>query len=366
MKVAIATDWMYGGGGERVVEEVHKLFPDAPIYTSYCSDAWRKKMDGKVVTGYLQHSPFKQLRKFLPLLRQWWFRSLNLKDFDVVISITGNGEAKFVRAKHGVHVSFCHTPVHFYWRHYHQYINDPGFKPAWLARLGLKLLLKPLRKRDYKAAQKVDYFIANSTHIQKDIKKFYDRDSTVIFPPVDTKRFREVKQPRERKGFVTMGRQVPLKKTGLIIEACKELKLPLTVIGNGPDHLKLVRNTGPTIHFRSDATDSGVSDADMPAELASAEAFIFASFEDFGVAPVEAMAAGTPVIAFKAGGALDYVIPGKTGEFFDKQTVDSLVGTLRNFTGKKYDHHLIQNEVKQFSGDIFKDKLQRFIQSKIK
>src|SRR5690606_1488563 len=176
-----------------VVEQLHKLYPEAPIYTSYCSDEWREKLDNKVITGYLQHQPLRKLRKFLPLLRQWWFRRLNLKDFGLVISVTGNGEAKFIRVPNGKHVSYCHTPVHYYWKHYSQYLRQPGFRPRWLARLWLLLLVRPLRRRDFKAAQRVDYFIANSSQIKRDIKKYYNCDSVVIFPPVDTSRFAHAK-----------------------------------------------------------------------------------------------------------------------------------------------------------------------------
>jgi glycosyltransferase involved in cell wall biosynthesis len=375
-RVAIVHDWLYGGGAERVVEELHKLYPDAPIYTSYCSDEWRKKLDGKVITGYLQHPPFKQLRKFLPLLRQWWFRSLDLSAYDVVISSSGNGEAKFIRTsrhklpttnyqlpnmKRPLHINYCHTPTHFYWRHYNEYIQNPGFKPKWLARLGLKLLLRPMRKRDFKAAQKVDYFIANSTHIQKDIKKFYQRDSHVIHPPVNIKRFKNAKQPKQRVGYVTVGRQVPLKKTHLIIEACKQLNVPLTVIGNGPEHSRLVKMTGPTIHFKTNITDD-----ELPEELASAQGFIFASFEDFGVAPIEAMAAGTPVIAYAAGGAIDYIVPGKTGVFFDKQTVESLVQTLESFDPRSLKSDIISKSTEQFSAARFREVFSAFLNETIK
>jgi glycosyltransferase involved in cell wall biosynthesis len=356
MKIALVTDWIYGGGSERVVEEIHKLYPDAPIYTSYCSNEWRKRLDNKVVTGYLQHPPFRQLRKFLPLLRQWWFKGLNLSEFDLIISVTGNGEAKFARTKNGKHISYCNTPVHFYWRHYDEYLKNPGFRPQWLARLGLKLLVRPLRKRDFKAAQKVDYLIANSTHIKNDIKKFYGRDSEVIFPPVDVDRFMEAKQPDKRVGFVTMGRQVPLKRTDIIIEACKQLNVPLTVLGNGPEHSRLVGITGPSIHFKTDVTDK-----DMPGELAQAEAFIFASFEDFGVAPVESMATGTPVIAYKAGGAIDYIVPGKTGEFFAKQSVDSLVEALESFNSHNYSHNAISLSSKLFSQSRFKNDFNKLV-----
>lgn len=355
-KVAIVHDWLYGGGAERVVLELHKMYPEAPIYTSYCSDEWRKRLDGKVVTGYLQHPPFRQLRKFLPLLRQWWFRGLDLSAFDLVISSSGNGEAKFARAPNGTHVCYCHTPVHFYWRHYDEYVKNPGMRPKWLARLGLKLLVRPLRKGDYKAAQQVDHFIANSTHIQKDIKKYYGRDSVVIHPPVDIARFKAAKQPAERKGYVTLGRQVPLKRIDIIVEACKQLHAPLTVIGNGPEHSRLVGMTGPTVHFKTDVTDE-----EMPDELASAEAFIFASHEDFGIAPIEAMAAGTPVVAYEAGGALDYVVHGKTGEFFAEQTVEALIHTLSAFP-HTYDPEKVSKHAEQYSARHFQRHFKQFMQ----
>lgn len=358
MKIAILSDWIYGGGSERVVLELHKLYPDAPIYTSYCSDEWRKKLDNKVITGYLQHTPFRQLRKFLPLLRQWWFEGLDLTEFDLIISVTGNGEAKFARVPNGKHISYCNTPVHFYWRHYAEYIKNPGFRPAWLARVGLKMLVNPLRNRDFAAAQRVDHFIANSTHIQSDIKIFYNRDSVVIHPPVAIAKFKAAKQPAERRGYVTLGRQVPLKRVDIIVEACKELKAPLVVIGNGPEHSKLVGNTGPTIHFKTD-----VSDDELPNELSAAEAFIFASYEDFGIAPIEAMAAGTPVIAYKAGGALDYVHPGKTGEFFEAQTVEKLIETLNTVNLKQYSSATVQKQAEKYSSKVFRQKMRDFIES---
>lgn len=365
MKVAIVADWIYGGGSERVVEQLHKLYPDAPIYTSYCSDEWRKKLGDKVVTGYLQHPPFKQLRKFLPLLRQWWFRRLDLSAFDLVISSSGNGESKFVRVPKGRHVSYCHTPVHFYWRHYNEYLRNPGFRPKWLVRLGMKLFVKPLRRRDYQAAQKVDYFIANSSHIQADIQRYYHRTSTVIFPPVDTLRFTQTVNSilakgtsKPRHGFVTVGRQVPLKKIDVIIRACNQLRLPLTIIGRGPEHGSLVKIAGPTITFKTD-----VSDKQLPAELAKAEAFIFASFEDFGIAPIEAMACGTPVIAYRAGGALDYITPDKTGEFFQEQTVQSLVAALKQFDTKKYDEKRIRRHAARFSNKNFQESFGAFLRN---
>jgi len=361
LKVAIIHDWLYGGGAERVVEQLHKLYPEAPIYTSYCSPEWRQRLDNKVVTGWLQWWLFAKLRRFIPFLRIWWFTHLDLHGYDLVISSSGNGEARGVKAPKGtLHISYCHSPVHFYWRHYDQYLRQPGFgifNPP--ARLGLRLLVGPLRKWDYKAAQRADYVIANSSHIQADIKQFYGRDSVVIHPPVDIERFKGAKAPA-RDTFITVGRQVPFKKTDVIIEAFNQLKLPLSVIGRGPEHERLRALAGPTVTFHDN-----VSDQEMPTYIAGAKAFIFGSFEDFGVAPVEAMAAGTPVIALRAGGALDYVEPGKTGQFFDEQTVESLVGALKNFNENEFNPEIIEKSAFGFSDSVFRDKINRFVSSVI-
>ena len=363
MKVAIVHDWLYGGSAERVVYELHKIFPDADIYTSYCSDEWREKLSGKVKTGYLQRWPFSKLRKFLPVLRMRWFRGLDLSSYDLVISSTGNGEAKHISAsKNTTHICYCHTPVHYYWRHYDLYLKNPGFGVLDpIARLGLRLLVSPLRKKDYAAAQNPDYFIANSHHIQKDIKTYYNKYSEVIYPPVDTGRFISTKGPEERSGFIAVGRQVPHKKTDIIVSACSELNLPLKVIGTGPEHSNLKKIAGPSVKFLSN-----VSDDEMPLHMAGAESLIFASYDDFGITPIEAMACGTPVIAYKAGGALDYVIPGKTGEFYNSQDVESLVEALSQFDSSKYSYGDIKKHSEQFSNGVFDESIVKFIKDVIR
>lgn len=354
MKVAIVHDWLVGGGAEKVTLELHRLYPEAPIYTSYCSPEWRQKLDGKVVTGYLQRWPFSKLRKFLPVLRIWWFTRLDFSAYDLVISVSGNGEAKGVRVPAGTkHINYCHTPTHFYWRHYAQYLKSPGFgvfNP--LARLGLRILVGPLRKWDYKAAQRADLVLANSSHIKDDIKKYYGRDSIVVHPPVDTERFAKAKQ-QPRQGYVTMGRLAPYKRVDLIVEACTQLNLPLKVIGRGPELSKLRKLAGPTVSFLTD-----VSDEAMPGQLASAEAFIFAAFEDFGIAPVEAMATGTPVIAYKAGGAVDYVREGVSGAFFQEQTVESLAAVLEKFNPDTFDPQKVRVVAEEFSQKTFAERIQ--------
>ncbi len=343
LRVAIVHDWLVGGGAERVVYELHRMFPDAPIYTSYCTDEWRQRLDGKVITGFLQY--LGPVRKFVGLLRIWWFTHLDLSGYDLVISSSGNGEAKGVRVPKGIpHVCYCHAPTHYYWRHYDQYLSRPGFgvfDP--LARLGLRLLVGPLRRWDLKASKRPDVLIANSTHTQREIKTYYNRESVVIFPPIDIERFAH-HSSKKRSGFVTAGRQTSYKHTELIVQACTRLQLPLTVIGRGPEHERLVKLAGPTVTF-----PSNVSDAEMASYFSSAKAFVFAAFEDFGVTPVEALAAGTPVIAYRAGGAMDYVIPGKTGMFFEEQTVDSLCAALSAFDAQRYNAPTIQKHAESFA-----------------
>jgi glycosyltransferase involved in cell wall biosynthesis len=354
--VALVHDWLIGGGAERVVQELHKMYPEAPIYTSYCTDEWRQKLDGKVVTGYLQHWPFSKVRKFLPPLRGLWFLRLDLSGYDLVISSSG-AEAKFIKPPaRTLHISYIHAPTHYYWSRYNEYINNPGFgKLDPLARLGLKILVGPMRRWDYKAAQHPDFLIANSTYIKAEIKKYYNRDAVVIHPPVDIERFKG-KSSEPRRGFVTAGRQTPYKRIDLAIKACSELNLPLVVLGNGPDHGKLKRMAGKSVTFLR-----GKSDEEVAHYFKSSLAFIFPGVDDFGIVAVEALAAGTPVIAYQDGGALDYVQPGKTGEFFSEQTAESLASTLKNFTPENYSNAQIQSSAQQFSSKVFSEKIRGYI-----
>lgn len=361
-KVAIVHDWLYGGGAERVVEELHNLYPDAPIYTSYCSPQWREKLDGVVVTGYLQHWPFSKLRRFLPLLRQWWFKGLKLNDYDIVVSSSGNGEAKFITTNDStVHICYCHIPTHFYWSKYEEYLAHPSMRPYWLVRLGLRVLLKPLRSNDYKAAQKVDYFVANSTHTQKQIKQYYDRDSTVIFPPVATDTFSPLAAQRTRKGadassYITWGRHVPYKRFDLTIAACNDLRLPLTILGSGPETTALKALAGPTVTFTGH-----VSDEELQRYIVGADVFIFPAEEDFGIAPIEALSAGLPVIAYKAGGALDYIHDGSNGLFFREQTKDNLIDALKRSQTMTFDENAITKSAGIFSKQHFQSAMSSYV-----
>ena len=365
MKIAVVCDWLLGtGGAEHVVLELHHLYPKAPIYTSqydpnpklWFGDKWFEEAD--IRTTWLQKLP-KSLKKILPLFRAWTFSRLDLSEYDLVISASG-AEAKFVKVREGTkHISYIHAPTHYYWSRYEEYLKYPGF--GWLdpmARFGLRLLVGPMRRWDFKAAQRPDYLIANSNYTREQIQKYYGRDSAVIHPPVDVERFKKFSQPaNERHGFVTAGRQTPYKKIDLAVEAATELRVPLVVIGRGPDHSWLKKLAGRNVAFLSK-----VSDEELAEHFGKAKAFIFPGIDDFGIVAVEAMAAGTPVIAYRAGGALDYV-NSKTGLFFDKPETKSLAQVIKLFSSKSFTPEVVSKQAEEFSAPNFRKSIQKFINS---
>lgn len=358
-RIAIVCDWLLRGGAENVVFELHTMFPEAPVYTSYASREWKQKLfPAKVVTGYLQYWPFSILRKYVPFLRNMWFSRLKLKGYDIVISITG-AEAKAVNVVNGTHVSLVNAPTHYYWSRYQEYMNNPGFGMFdWLARLGLKMLVGPMRRWDYNAAQLPDVLVANSTHTQKQIKKYYGRESTVIHPPVDIKKFARHSLPADKRGgFVITGRQTPYKRIDLAVSACTKLKLPLTVIGTGPDHKRLKEIAGPTITF----ADKVESADELAQIIGSAKAFILPNVDDFGIVAIEALSAGTPVIAYRGGGAMDYIEPGKNGLFFYPQTPAALGKVLSGFNAGKYTQNDIKKSAEAFSAEAFRSKITKLV-----
>lgn len=359
-KVAIVCDWLVGfGGAERVVFELHKLYPDAPIYTSQYDPVkldWFK--DADVRTTWLQKLP-KSLKKFLPVLRAWTFSRLDLSEYDLVISSSG-AEAKGVKTgKNTTHICYCHSPTHYYWIRYDEYMQNPGFPRGlnWLAKLGLRILVGPLRRWDRNAAKQPDYMIANSTHTANMIKRFYRRDAAVVFPPVETNRFKITGKPELRHGLVVAGRQTPYKRIDLAVEACSGLDVPLVVIGDGPDHKKLEK-----LAVRKNTTFlTNVNDHDIVKHFQSALGFIMPNMDDFGIVAVEAMAAGTPVIVYKKGGSLDYMDEGKTGVFFERQTAASLRAAIETMLVKKFDYEAIATHAEKFSTRQFRHNMSKCI-----
>jgi len=362
LKVAIVCDWLTGiGGAERVVWELHQMYPEAPIYTSqYDPDKIDWFAEADVRTSKMQHLP-TSLKKFLPLLRAWTFGRLDLSEYDLVLSSSG-AEAKGIKTgPNTLHICYCHSPTQYYWVRHDEYLKNPGFPRGlnWLARFGLRILTGPLKRWDQKAAKQPDYLIANSTHTQATIKRYYKREADVIFPPVEVDRFKQRGKTELRHGFVTAGRQTPYKRFDLAVEACNQLKIPLIVIGDGPEHKHLEKLADRNVTFLSNVNDSEIVN-----HFQTALGFIFpTNVEDFGVVAVEAMAAGTPVIAYNKGGPLDYVVPGKTGVFFDKLTVKSLVEALETALAKNFDYDAIAEHADAFSTTAFRENMRSYIDS---
>lgn len=350
MKIALACDWLTTpGGAEKVLLELHKMYPDAPIYTSQYRPKnidWFK--NATVKTGWLNLFP-AGLRKLLGPLRQLYFSHLNLREYDLVISVTG-AEAKSLNAKK--HLCYCHVPTQYYWQMYDRYVENPGFgifNP--IIRVIFKLIVKPLRRADYRAAQKPDQFITISTYAATQIKKYYHRGSIIVAPPVDVAKFAP-QQGGKRHGFVIVCRQVTWKKVDLAIKACLKTGDPLTVVGDGPEHqnlLKLAKNA-PNITFIPWVSSDKVAEY-----LQKAEAFIFPSLEPFGIAAVEALAAGTPVIAYQDGGSRDFIKAGKNGLLFEKQTVTSLEKALLDFRNHHFNPKTVQKSAEHFSAEHFRE-----------
>jgi glycosyltransferase involved in cell wall biosynthesis len=359
MKVAIVCDWLTSiGGAERVVLELHHLYPDAPIYTSQYDPSritWFK--DADVRTTWLQTLP-PSFKKFLPILRAWTFSRLDLSEYDLVISSSG-AEAKSVKTgANTVHICYMHAPTHYYWSRHDQYMAQPGFPKGfnWLAKVGLKLLVGPLKRWDRRASKQPDFIVTNSSYSQSAIKKYYRRDSTVIYPPVEVDRFKTRGNQELRHGFVVAGRQTPYKRFDLAIEACNELKVPLVVIGDGPDHKRLEKMGGRSTTFLTNVNDNEIVD-----HFQTALGFIMPNADDFGIVAAEAMAAGTPVIAYAKGGSLDYVLPNKTGLLFERQTTKSLTKALEAASTKNFNNEAIVEHAKQFSVETFKRNMREYI-----
>lgn len=360
----MVVDWLTEGfgGGERVIKAVHDMYPDAPLYTSQYRPqraAWLG--DADVRTGWLNRLPV-WMRKLTPFLRQWYFSRLDLSEYDLVISITG-AEAKAVKTrKDALHISYMHAATQYYWTLYDDYMHDPGF--GWLnplARFALKRLVGPLRRADYRAAQRPDVIAANSTYVQAEIKKFYNRESVVIWPNVDVESIQTITRQKNvnREGFIIACRQVIWKRVDLAILAAQACGETLLVVGDGPEHQRLVELAAgnPNITF----LPSYSSVTSIVKHIRSSKAYVFPSLEPFGIAAVEALAAGTPVIALKQGGALDFIRENENGIFFDEQTVESLAGAIQRFNKRVFDEETVAHSAEPFSESAFTQRLQTLI-----
>lgn len=357
LKIAIVCDWLtVYAGAERVVYEMHQLFPSAPIYTSLFNKKNCRVFDrADVRESRLKYVPGARNfhRMVFPLMPRV-FESMDLSEYDLVISSSHSAAKGIITRPDTLHVCYCHSPMRYVWDQSHSY--QKSYKSFLPFRIFYKPILHKIRMWDRMAADRVDRFIANSTYISKRIKKYYGRESDVIWPPVDLSLF----TMSEMKGdaYIAVGRLIPYKRFDLAVEVFNKLKLPLKIIGDGPELSRLKKIAGPTVEFLGN-----ISDGDLVLAYQKAKALIYPQLEDFGIVPLEAMACGTPVIAFGRGGATETVKNGVSGLFFNEQTVESLEKAIKEFEKKKWDSEKIADSVEAFSQARFKSELLHFLEN---
>ena len=365
MKLAIVCDdLIQKGGAEKVLEAVSDIFPEAPIYTSVASGEWLGKFEEKsrvVKTSFLQKFPFsvKLNRYYSPfLLHILAFESFDFSEYDVVLSLSSR-YAHFIITKPGTkHICYMHSPGRMFWEPF-DYFESESFgilKPLkFLADIFLKLPLSYIRMADLNASKKVDVFLANSLTSQKRIKKYYRRDSEILYPFIDFEKFKEV-SPVSGSYYLVITRLSPWKKVDIAINACENLGESLKIIGEGPDLQRLKSLSDQHTEFLG-----YVSEGEIIEIIRNCKAVIITQKEDFGIVPLEAMACGKPVIAFGVGGATETVLQNETGEFFEKQKPYSLEKILAEFNLGKYDPVSCKNRARDFDRKIFESEIKRFV-----
>lgn len=357
MKVALIHDYLKEyGGAERVVETLHEIFPQAPLYVSIFDPkglgihADRFK-NWDIRTSWMQKIPFiTKLLSPLKFLSPIAFESFNLGDFDLVISSSSAYYSKAViTPARALHINYVHTPP----RYLYGYTNSTSDHKNILKQILIAVLNHLMRIWDFELSQRPDILVANSQNVRKRIQKFYRRDAVVIYPPVDVRGIKSQvvgSKQRQKDYLLYLGRLDRGKRVDLIILACNQLGLPLKVAGSGAEENNLKKIAGSTVEFVG-----SVSDAQRAKLYAGAKGLILAAEdEDFGITSVEAQVSGTPVIALKAGGYLETVISGKTGVFFNEPTVESLVAVLPDFDPSKFKTRDLQKNAVRFSKEKFK------------
>ncbi|MFM9936636.1 MAG: glycosyltransferase [Novosphingobium sp.] len=321
-RVAIIHYWLVTmRGGERVLERLLELFPGADIFTHvYDPAAMSDAINARTVhTSFIQKLPGarQHYQTYLPLM-PLALEQLDLRGYDLVISSESGPAKGVIPAPDALHLCYVHSPMRYLWDHYHDYRADAG----WLKRAVMPLLCHRLRQWDTSSAARVDRVLANSRFIQSRIAKAWRREADVVHPPVDSALF--APSDDVEPGYLWVGQLVPYKRADLAIDAFNALGLPLTVVGDGPQAAALRKRAGPTIRMIP-----RLSFDELRRAYARCRALVFTAEEDFGIIPVEVMASGRPVIAYGRGGALDSVVAERTGLFFDAQTPEALIDTVR-------------------------------------
>ncbi len=356
MRIAIVHDYlMQIGGAERVLRALLQLYPDAVCYIPVFNHRLLKsQFDGiDVVPSFLQHFAHRFTYKLMLGLYPVAIEAYDLRHYDVVISSSSSFAKGVITTPDTIHINYCHTPSRFIWR-YHDYLNEQDM--SFQQRIIARSLIGRLRNWDYIAAQRVDYYIANSHNVSRRIQKHYHRTATVIYPPVEVERFHP-EEANQGEYYLIVSRLLRYKRVDLAIAACKQLNVPLIVIGDGPDMRRLRRMAGPKTKFLGYVTDTEVTKA-----MAHCRALLLPGEEDFGITSLEAMASGRAVIAYGRGGALETVTPGLTGLLFYEQAVDSMVECMQEFEKVDFDSRRLRAWAQRFDVSEFKRQIKSFVE----
>lgn len=367
MKIAIIHEWLVNyAGSERCVESFTNIWPDADVFTlvDFLDDETRKVIlkDKKARTTFIQHLPYaeKQHRKYLPLFPKA-IETFNLKNYKLVLSSSHSVAKGVKKKKNQLHICYCHSPMRYAWDEADYYMQEANLTAGLKGKIA-KSVLKYLRNWDLKSANNVDFFIANSNHIAKKLKRIYNRNAVVIYPPVDTQKFSLVTE--KENYYLTASRLVPYKRIDLIVEAFAHMMdKKLVVIGSGPEKEKLKTIATPNIEL------IGYQDFESLKEyMQKAKAFVFAAEEDFGIIVVEAMACGTPVIAGNYGGTAESVVDNKTGILFPKQSVDSIIEAVKKFEQSQvtFNYKEIREHSELFNRQNFEHSIKLYVSEKNK
>jgi glycosyltransferase involved in cell wall biosynthesis len=364
MKVAIVHEYLiHQGGSENCVEALLEIFPDAPIFSCFYSsetmpERWQKR---DIRTSFLQNLPLgkknyqKRLQYFLPLM-PLAYEQFDLRDFDLILSSCHAYAKGVLTSVDSLHISYIHTPVRYLWDLNQEYLAS--YKTgSWQSKLA-PVAQHYLRNWDFQASQRPDYLVANSNHVQRRIEKFYRRPATTIYPPVDVDYFSPTAFPTEDY-YLIAGRLVGYKRVDLAIQAFNQLGLKLRVVGEGPELQELKSMAKSNITFFPHLSRQELKDC-----FANCRALIFPGEEDFGIVPLEVQACGRPVIAYGRGGALETVVTGKTGLFFNEQTVEMLINAVKECENQAWDGSIICNHAQQFSRVRYQENMKNFIGEK--
>lgn len=359
-RVAVVHYWLVNmRGGEKVVEALCKLFPNADIFTlvvdpAAISDRLRQH---RITPSFVQKLPgaVRHYQALLPLY-PLALEQFDLSAYDLVLS-SESGPAKGVLTRpETCHICYCHTPMRYLWDMYHDYRDNAGLIKRW----AMFPLTHYLRQWDLSSASRVDYFVANSTHVARRIAKHYRREAQVIHPPVETDSF--TISSKIDDFYLMVGQLVRYKRPDLAVQAFTRLGKPLVVIGEGEELPRLKKMAGSNIRFLGRQPFEVIRD-----NYARCRAFIFPGEEDFGITPVEAQASGRPVIAYGRGGALETVKERETGIFFQEPTVESLMDALMRFeeSEDRFDPQIIRQHSLSFGQDVFLHKMKNFVEEKV-